>query len=578
MNRKTSQALVEVSELIELIYDTSQTDERWPQLLKDMDQYLQHFEGKNSPSGMLSEQVDQLSNHLLRSFQFNEVSDKATHQQFISSQLLDQLPIGVIVTNAKAEVITLNQQASESINTHHALSIQANTLQANTPQNTTLLHQHIQQLSDGSSQEDGISLSLVQGANQPTLSIWISTMLNQNTPEHAEQNLIAIYIISSCIKPEYDTLVLQKHFGLTAAETHLTKTLTNGCHNLVEAADTIGISVHTARTHMKRIFAKTQCSSQVELVKMILTSPAILKQNNLHPFFEPHPTHHSITLFDGRKFGYMTFGNPNAEPLIYCHALVHSDQQLLPNKTLQNTKDFHIIVPMRPGFLNSDWISTTPSLHDHAKDIIQLTQTLDISTFHVLGYSNGAPYASALAYFYPKYTTSLTLVAPIVPPDIDQRKDLPPADRYMLQLGKHLPKRALRVLSKTVLRSMWQRPDELTKRAFVYASTSEKVFLQSKDVNDYLKHWIQSVYPEKTAAVSHDLMVRIRPWGFELKNIEVPTQVWHAKDDTISPFCCGKTLTSNIPNAIMHTLEHGGHYILYEHFSRILVHLKSSYS
>jgi DNA-binding CsgD family transcriptional regulator len=63
-------------------------------------------------------------------------------------------------------------------------------------------------------------------------------------------------------------------FGLTPAEARLTAALVDG-ERLEEYADRLKISVNTARTQSKQVFAKTGCSGQVELVRAILTNPAL---------------------------------------------------------------------------------------------------------------------------------------------------------------------------------------------------------------------------------------------------------------------------------------------------------------
>jgi DNA-binding CsgD family transcriptional regulator len=42
-----------------------------------------------------------------------------------------------------------------------------------------------------------------------------------------------------------------------------------------EAADQLGVSVNTAKTHLKRVFAKTGVTRQAELVYLLLTGPAL---------------------------------------------------------------------------------------------------------------------------------------------------------------------------------------------------------------------------------------------------------------------------------------------------------------
>jgi DNA-binding CsgD family transcriptional regulator len=54
---------------------------------------------------------------------------------------------------------------------------------------------------------------------------------------------------------------------LTAAERKLTRLLAGGC-GLTRAAASLGVSVSTARTHLKAIFAKTNTHSQAELAAL----------------------------------------------------------------------------------------------------------------------------------------------------------------------------------------------------------------------------------------------------------------------------------------------------------------------
>ena len=70
-----------------------------------------------------------------------------------------------------------------------------------------------------------------------------------------------------------DQETLQRLHGLTPAESHVVALLVCGKH-LKEAARALGISVQTARTHLKRIFSKTETSSQADLVRLVLSVPS----------------------------------------------------------------------------------------------------------------------------------------------------------------------------------------------------------------------------------------------------------------------------------------------------------------
>jgi DNA-binding CsgD family transcriptional regulator len=75
-----------------------------------------------------------------------------------------------------------------------------------------------------------------------------------------------------------ETVFLQNQFGLTPAEAVLARELLNG-DGIDAAAGRIGISVPTARTHLRRVLAKTGASRQAELVRLVLHSDHRLRRD-----------------------------------------------------------------------------------------------------------------------------------------------------------------------------------------------------------------------------------------------------------------------------------------------------------
>lgn len=80
------------------------------------------------------------------------------------------------------------------------------------------------------------------------------------------------------LKLEASLSILSRLYGLTRGEAVLAAGLMRG-KSLEEAADELFISLHTARTHLKRIFMKTDTHRQTELVVRIF--PAVLWSTNL---------------------------------------------------------------------------------------------------------------------------------------------------------------------------------------------------------------------------------------------------------------------------------------------------------
>ena len=59
--------------------------------------------------------------------------------------------------------------------------------------------------------------------------------------------------------------------GLSDAQTRLAREIAEG-HDLTTAAEHMGITPNSARTHLKRMFAKTNVTSQTALIRLILSS------------------------------------------------------------------------------------------------------------------------------------------------------------------------------------------------------------------------------------------------------------------------------------------------------------------
>jgi DNA-binding CsgD family transcriptional regulator len=75
--------------------------------------------------------------------------------------------------------------------------------------------------------------------------------------------------------PALPTQRIQSALGITCAEALLAQLLAKGCP-LARAADHLGLSLHTVRSQLKSIYAKTGLNSQAQLVRFILTSAALV--------------------------------------------------------------------------------------------------------------------------------------------------------------------------------------------------------------------------------------------------------------------------------------------------------------
>ena len=76
-------------------------------------------------------------------------------------------------------------------------------------------------------------------------------------------------------RPEGLEALLEQLYRLTPTEARVTRAIVRG-QGLKQSAESLGIRLSTARTHLYRVFEKTGTRRQAELVRLILDGPALL--------------------------------------------------------------------------------------------------------------------------------------------------------------------------------------------------------------------------------------------------------------------------------------------------------------
>jgi DNA-binding CsgD family transcriptional regulator len=97
-------------------------------------------------------------------------------------------------------------------------------------------------------------------------------------PSELAAPLVALLLYEDPGYRELSAPVLRELYGFTRAELNLVQSLAHG-QSLEEGAQQLGISVNTARTHLKHIFHKTGAKRQSELIHQVETGPAVLPLN-----------------------------------------------------------------------------------------------------------------------------------------------------------------------------------------------------------------------------------------------------------------------------------------------------------
>lgn len=195
------------------------------------------------------------------------------------SAVLDQLPQGIVVVNARGRVLFVNRSAERLLKAQNGLWIGAEGLRALRAEETARLRELLQRAAEtvaGNGGHPG-GVMRISRLGGPPLRISVAPLdLGANgSPAHAAA-MVTIAAPAEGAAP-IDAARLQEWFGFTRAEARLAAALAAG-KSVQEFAGETGVSLNTARTHLKNAFAKAGVKRQAALVREILTPSEQLRE------------------------------------------------------------------------------------------------------------------------------------------------------------------------------------------------------------------------------------------------------------------------------------------------------------
>jgi len=190
---------------------------------------------------------------------------------------LEMVPMGIILLTRSGLLMYANRRAHELVNTTAALRFgSAGTLDASSSAATGSLRRLIHDAVSsaiGKGLAHGGALRLLS-PNGRKLHLMVTPLPVDPSP-FGEGAVAAIF----CSDPDAASGVvsheLESIYRMTPAEARLTEALVNG-QSLQQYAEARSVTMNTVRTQLKAATAKTGAKRQAELVRIVLTGPAVL--------------------------------------------------------------------------------------------------------------------------------------------------------------------------------------------------------------------------------------------------------------------------------------------------------------
>jgi DNA-binding CsgD family transcriptional regulator len=120
-------------------------------------------------------------------------------------------------------------------------------------------------------------LAVSRPSERRPFPVMVTPLLGQPDGGSADDAAAVIFISNPDWSGISTAQVLQSLYSLTAAEAELVRLLAEG-KSLDEAAEHRGVTMNTARSQLKHVFAKTDTRRQGELVQIVLAGVAAFSE------------------------------------------------------------------------------------------------------------------------------------------------------------------------------------------------------------------------------------------------------------------------------------------------------------
>lgn len=283
------------------------------------------------------------------------------------------------------------------------------------------------------------------------------------------------------------------------------------------------------------------------------------------PLLNPHQ--HTLMLADGRQFCWFESGPKTGFPVVFCTGAGMSGNLGFGLDLLEKF-NIRLIVPERAG-LGDSTFDAQKSLKSSAMDVQALLEHQAIQQFALIGFSQGAVFAMAVAHYCQPILLSIVS---------GQDQFEYPATRAILTAD-------VVNMQEQALNSPNHLSDWLLKNvtgewllAFILNCSAE-VDQQLYNEEHFLEAYsqcIQRAFAQGNQGYVQDLLIALQKWGFTPEDIHVPASLWYGKLDmsTVHSPDFGKTLASRFPNCQHHLLHDEGGSLLWTQAEAILADIQ----
>jgi len=601
-----------LSAVIGLIYETASDESLWPRLLEGLAELVLESKGgtletangahqaglvglQGLPLTLAPSEAEQyllacLAPHFARSQEMQRALQETEVERDLLERVMDRLPLGMAIVDAQGQAISMNRAMLALVQTDAGLALQDGCLVSQEPQQ---LRQAIAQVLVRQQshtalrlpQAEAVALASQSAGGQAAagagLSLWIS---------HFGAGKAAGRVMVLAAGPGSRALseeALVAFFGLSPAEARLTQQLALG-QAVEAAAQALGISRNTAKTQLKKVFAKVGVKRQPELVQAIYASPLWLDLGQAEPGSMARRADLQnalagasnlvpggrLRLPDGRWMAWSDSGDPQGWPVVFCHAFLNAQHDRPSDDCVLTGLGLRLLIPDRPGCGDSD-PHPQGQIDDWPKDIAQLLAHLKIDKFSVLSWQMGAPYAMALSRHFVGRLRALLLVAPIIPlREVTDLRFYSRKNRLLLMVALFTPS-LLPTLTRTLIKSVRKDVFAFIQAFLTAVPISERALFSNNLYRSQRAKILLKEVQRDPQVIAHESIQALCAWSLHMPAPTMPLKIWHGDVDPEIHWEAAQVLSKALGGVPIHLVPGAGHHLIWCHWQSILQDLKA---
>ena len=267
---------------------------------------------------------------------------------------------------------------------------------------------------------------------------------------------------------------------------------------------------------------------------------------------------------NGRRVAYETWGDPHGLPIVDLHGTPGGRLIRYPDNDRLAETGALVITYDRAGYGLSDR-HPGRSVVDCVGDVAAIVDDLGIDRFTVMGGSGGGPHCLAVAARLPERVIRCRCIVGVAPYDTEGLDWLDGMDpENIKEFGWALEGEArLRTELEREAATMIERAESDPARLLgdFELSDADRAALENPIIQRVIRESTPEMFVNGVWGWVDDDLAFLKPWGFEISEIEVPTEVWYGETDVLVPAAHGRWLAANVPGAevvIQHDEGHMG--------------------